>query len=115
MTSENTVNQSESLTHEDELLSIAQGNDIAEAANEEYRELIELFGLDVALGLYKHYRGCRIDCPKNFFNTDFLIKVAAEKENKREREKIAVTCGLTSEWLEARVRKYLREKTRQER
>ena len=77
-----------------------------EAMNKEYREIKELLGIEAALKLYQHFRGCKIDFPKYFYNVDFVIKVAAQKEEKREREKIAVICGYTADWLEQKVRKY---------
>ena len=72
------------------------------------------FGLDVALKVFQHYRGCKIDCPKYFYDVDFVIQVAAQKEDKREREKIAVICGYTADWLEAKIRKYNNQQSRQE-
>jgi hypothetical protein len=90
----------------EDFLSISDGWNLAEAVKKEYREIIDIFGIDVALKLFQHYRGCKLVCPKYFYNADFVIKVAAQKEDKREREKIAVLCGYTAEWLEQRVRKY---------
>jgi len=97
--------------YSEDILSISNGWDLTEAVNKEYREIIEIFGIDVALKLYQHYRGCKLDCPKYFYNVDFVVKVAAQKEDKREREKIAVLCGYTSDWLEQRLRKYYRQQT----
>ena len=90
----------------EDLLSISDGWNLTEIVQKEYREIIQIFGLDVALKLFQHYRGCKIDCPKYFYDVDFVIKVAAQKEDKREREKIAVICGYTADWLEQKVRKY---------
>ena len=97
----------------DDLLSISNGWDLMEAVNKEYREIIELFGVDVALKIHRHYRGCRIAVPKNLYKVDFVIKVAAQKDDKREREKIAVLCGYTAEWLEQKVRKYSNKQSEQ--
>lgn len=92
----------------DELLSILEDN-ILDVVNKEYQEIIELFGVDVALKLFKHYKGCRIDCPKYFYQLDYVIKIAAQKEDKRERAKISVLCGYTAEWLERKIREYLNQ------
>jgi hypothetical protein len=88
---------------------LSDGYDIKNAVNKEYREIIDLFGVEVAVRLYRHFRGCRIDCPKFFYNVDFVIQVAATKEDRREREKVAVVCGYTAEWIESKVREYLKQ------
>ena len=97
----------------EDLLSISDGWNLPEVMQEEYREIMQIFWLDVALKLFQHYRGCKIDCPKYLYNVDFVIKVAAQKEDKREREKIAVVCGYTADWLEQKVRKYNKQQSEQ--
>jgi len=89
---------------DDELLSIADYNCIADIVNRDYQEIINLCGLDVTCKLFRHFRGCRIDLPKYFYKVDYIIKIASEKDDKREREKVAIIAGYTAGWLEKQIR-----------
>ena len=90
---------------DDELLSIADHDCIADIVNREYQEIINLCGLEIACRLFRHFRGCRIDFPKYFYKVDYIIKIAAEKDDKRERERVAIIAGYTAGWLEKKIRK----------
>jgi CTP-dependent riboflavin kinase len=92
---------------EEELLSIAVGN-LADIVMGDYAEIVKLFGADVALKMYVHFRGCHISFPKRFYKSEYVIEIASKQYDKREREKIAVLCGYTSGWLERKVREYIR-------
>lgn len=92
-------------TPDDELLSLADCDCIADVVNREYREIIQLCGLDVALKLFRHFRGCRIDFPKYFYQVDYIIQIAAQKEDRREREKVAIIAGYTASWLDKQIKK----------
>ena len=91
---------------EDELLSIVDRNHVADVVNSEYKEIINLCGLEVACKLYRHFKGCRVDYPKYFYKLEYVIQVASEKEDKRERERVAVIAGYTAQWLERKIREY---------
>ena len=94
---------------DDELLSIADHDCIADIVNREYEEIINLCGLEVACELFRHFRGCRIDFPKYFYKVDYIIKIAAEKDDKRERERVAIIAGYTAQWLEKQIRKQYKD------
>ena len=61
----------------------------SEALTGSYPELVELIGCEAALKLFKHYRGGKIDCPKFLYRQDYLVELASQVSDKRERAKIA--------------------------
>lgn len=80
--------------------------DFSEAVHGDYAELIRVFGVEVALKMYKHFRGCKVNCPKYLYKQDFVVKIAAAEPNKRQRERIAILCGYTAGRLEALVKDF---------
>jgi len=90
----------------EDLLSISDGK-LEQIANNEYAELIQLLGIDATLKLYIHYRGCNIRFPKHFYRAEYVVEAASKCMEKREREKIAIVCGYTAQWLERKVKQYL--------
>jgi hypothetical protein len=75
----------------------------AEALTGSYPELIELIGIESVLKLFKHFRGCKIDCPKFFYRQDYAVNLAAQETEKRERAKIAIATGYTANRIEVLV------------
>ena len=89
----------------EDLLSLADGqSDMGSIVNGDYAEVVRLLGIEVALKLYIHFRGCHISLPKHFYKTEYIITVASKCSDKREREKIAIICGYTAQWIERRIR-----------
>ena len=90
----------------EDLLSLADGDtqDFVNIVNGDYAEIVKVLGVEVALKMYIHFRGCHISFPKHFYKPDYVVTVAAKYSDKREREKIAITCGYTSQWIERRIR-----------
>ena len=86
---------------------VSAGKD-TEALNGSYPELIDLLGVEATLKLFKYFRGCKIDCPKFFYRQDFIVELASQVQDKRERAKIAIASGYTANRLEALV--YQRKK-----
>lgn len=82
--------------------------DISNAVHNDYAELIKLFGEETAFKMFKHYRGCKVNCPKYLYKQDFVVKIAAREPNKRQRERIAILCGYTAGRLESLVKEYLK-------
>ena len=74
-----------------------------EALNGSYAELVELIGCEATLKLYRFFKGCKIDCPKFFYRQDFIVELACQVSDKRERAKIAVASGYTANRLEVLV------------
>ena len=81
---------------------VSEGKE-AEALTGSYPELVELIGSDATLKLFKYFRGCKIDCPKFFYKQDYIVGLAAQVPDKRERAKIAVASGYTANRLEVLV------------
>ena len=81
---------------------VAEGKE-GEALTGSYPELVELIGSEATLKLFKYFRGCKIDCPKFFYRQDFIVGLAAQVQDKRERAKIAVASGYTANRLEVLV------------
>ena len=100
-----TTARSESIIIE-ELLSLTGGdlNSLTDIVNSGYAEIARVFGGKTALEMYVHFRGCTINCPKHFFKQEYVVEVASRCIDKREREKIAIICGYTSQWIERKVR-----------
>ena len=68
-----------------------------------YPELVELIGCEATLKLFKYFRGCKIDCPKFFYRQDYIVELAVQVTDKRERAKIAIASGYTANRLEVLV------------
>ena len=81
---------------------VSEGRE-SEALTGSYPELVELIGSDATLKLFKYFRGCKIDCPKFFYRQDYIVGLAAQVSDKRERAKIAVASGYTANRLEVLV------------
>jgi len=81
----------------------------AEALNSSYSELVELIGVEATLKLYKYFRGSKIDCPKFLYRQDYIVEIAAQVSDKRERAKIAIASGYTVNRLEVLVREWKKE------
>ena len=99
------ANNKEKLIVED-LLSLADDSnrDFENIVNGDYAEIVKVLGVEVALKMYIHFRGCNISFPKHFYKPDYVVTVASKCPDKREREKIAIVCGYTSQWIERRIR-----------
>jgi len=90
----------------EDLLSLADSNtdDFANIVNGDYAEVVRILGVEIALKMYIHFRGCHISFPKHFYKPDYVVALASKCTDKREREKIAIVCGYTAQWIERRVR-----------
>ena len=75
----------------------------ANALTGSYPELVELIGCEATLKLFKYFRGCKIECPKFFYKQDFIVELASQVSDKRERAKIAIASGYTANRLEVLV------------
>jgi len=70
----------------------------------DYGEIVKVFGIEVAVRMYIHFRGCSLGFPKHFYKPEYVVSVAAICNDRRDRERIAITCGYTSQWIERMVR-----------
>ena len=70
----------------------------------DYGEIVKVFGIEVAVRMYIHFRGCSLGFPKHFYKPEYVVSVAATCSDRRDRERIAITCGYTSQWIERMVR-----------
>ena len=70
----------------------------------DYSEIVKVFGVEVAVRMYIHFRGCSLGFPKHFFKPEYVVSVASKCSDRRDRERIAITCGYTSQWIERMVR-----------
>jgi hypothetical protein len=93
------------------LLSDGKGSDALAGC---YPELVELIGCEATLKLFKYFRGCKIDCPKFFYKQDYIVELAIQVTDKRERAKIAIASGYTANRLEALVCKRKKDVKKQE-
>jgi hypothetical protein len=91
--------------------ALTKGMNISDAVHGDYAELINVFGEETALKMFKHFRGCKINCPKYLYKQDFIVQLAAAEPNKRQREKIAILCGYTAGRLEALVKEHIKNHT----
>lgn len=81
----------------------------ADALNGSYPELVELIGVEATLKLFRYFRGSKIDCPKFFYRQDYIVEIAVQVSDKRERAKIAIASGYTVNRLEVLVREKKKE------
>jgi len=88
------------------LLSLADSNssNFENIVNGDYAEIVRVLGVEAALKIYIHFRGCSLNFPKHFYKPDYVVEIASKCADRREREKIAITCGYTSQWIERRVK-----------
>ncbi|MCL1846156.1 MAG: hypothetical protein FWF77_09660 [Defluviitaleaceae bacterium] len=70
----------------------------------DYGEIVKVFGIEVAVRMYIHFRGCSLGFPKHFYRPEYVVSIASTCSNRRDREHIAMTCGYTSQWIERMVR-----------
>jgi len=70
----------------------------------DYGEIVKVFGIEVAVRMYIHFRGCNLRLPKHFYKPEYTVSIAAQCTERRDRERIAMTCGYTSQWIERMVR-----------
>jgi len=88
-----------------ELLSLIDNNssDITGVVRENYVELVEILGLEVAAIIHAHFKS--ILCVKYFYTEEFIVGLASKCTNKREKEKLALECGCSLQTID----KWLRE------
>ncbi|GHU46730.1 hypothetical protein FACS1894120_4050 [Clostridia bacterium] len=91
--------------------SLTAGEEISEAVHSDYAELIRILGIENTLKLFNSYHGCKINCPKYLYKPEFVVRIAAEEPDKRQRERIAILCGYTAGRLESLVKEYKKEQT----
>ena len=84
---------------------VSEGRE-TEALTGSYPELVGLIGSEATLKLFKYFRGCKIDCPKFFYKQDYIVELAAQVTDKRERAKIAVASGYTANRLEVLINQW---------
>jgi len=97
------------MTDADIYHAIVAGQKGEEALNGSYPELVELIGVDATLKLFKYFRGSKIDCSKFFYRQEYIVELAAQITDKRERAKIAIASGYTVSRLEVLVREWKKE------
>ena len=92
-----------------DLLSLTDGNldNLANIVTKGYSDIAQVFGGEMALQMYANFRGCTINCAMMFFKKEFVIELASKCSDKRERERIAMICGYSSQTIEKAVREKL--------
>lgn len=83
---------------------LTEGYSLSDVLAGNYAELVELLGVHNALKLFKHFHGCKINCPKHLYKPEFIIGRASMIKDRRQREQLAILCGYTSAWLENRIK-----------
>lgn len=81
----------------------------SEALNGSYPELMALIGIEATLKLFKYFHGSKIDCPKFLYRQEYIVAIAAQIPEKRERAKLAIACGYTVNRLEVLIREWKKE------
>jgi hypothetical protein len=99
----------ESVTDADIYKAFVPDGKETEALTGSYPELVELIGCEATLKLFKFFRGGKIDCPKFLYKQDYIVSLAINVPDKRERAKIAIASGYTANRLEALVVKRKKE------
>jgi len=88
-----------------ELLSLADGcpENIVSMVNENYAQLVDVLGLEVALIFHTHF--ISITRARYFYSEEYIALLASQCTKKQEREKLAFTCGCTLQTLDTWMRK----------
>ena len=91
-----------------ELLSLADDcqESMANLVNENYTQLVDTLGLEIALIIHFHF--ISITRARYFYAEEFIGLLATQCTKKQEREKLAFTCGCTLQTLDTWMRKVRR-------
>ena len=91
---------------EKDILSLLDGNmdNIVNTVTKGYADIAQVFGGEMALAMYANFRGCTINCAMSFFKKEYVVELAMKCKDKRERERIAMICGYSSQTIEKAVR-----------
>jgi len=89
-----------------DILSLLNGNldNLANITTKGYADVANVFGGEIALAMYANFRGCTINCAMSFFKKEYVVELAMKCKDKRERERIAIICGYSSQTIEKAVR-----------
>ena len=88
-----------------ELLSLADNctENMASQVNENYAQLVDIMGLEIALIIHTHF--ISITRARYFYAEDYMGLLANQCTKKQEREKLAFTCGCTLQTLDTWMRR----------
>ena len=90
----------------EDLLSLTGDNldNLVNIITKGYADIVLVFGWQMAMKMYVHFRGSTINCAMSFFKKEYVVEIASRCENKRERERIARICGYASQTIEKAMR-----------
>lgn len=88
-----------------DLLSLTDGNldNLVNLVTKGYADVAQVFGGQIALEMYVHFRGSAINCAMSFFKKEYVVEIAS-KCDKSERKRIARICGYSSQTIEKAVK-----------
>ena len=89
-----------------DILSLLDGDldNLVNIVTKGYADIAHVFGGEMALAMYANFRGCTVNCAMNFFKKEYVVEIAMKCKDKRERERIAMICGYSSQTIEKAVR-----------
>ena len=77
---------------------------VKEAFNPQYREIVDAIGMDATIKLHRAFNGRRILCVKHLYDIQFIVTLAAEKQDKKYIEKLVFETGYSYDWLVKKIR-----------
>lgn len=91
-----------------ELLLLADDcpENIVSVVNENYAQLVDVLGLEIALIFHTHF--VSITRARHFYTEEYVGLLASKCTKKQERERLAFTCGCTLQTLDTWMRKVRR-------
>ena len=73
--------------------------------NSVYKEIAEVFGIDVAIGIYRMYKGMQISFPTRLFNPKYVKKQISFEYDGRNIKQLAKKYG----YSEKTIRRMIKE------
>jgi hypothetical protein len=88
-----------------ELMSLADEHteNISSLVSENYAELVDILGLEIALIFHTHFT--TISRTRYFYTEQHIAMLASQCAKRQDREKLAFKCGCTLQTLDGWVRK----------
>ena len=77
---------------------------VKEAFSHQYREILDVVGIDATVKLHRAFNGRRILCVKHLYDIEFIVNLAAKKQDKKYIERLVFETGYSYDWLVKKIR-----------
>lgn len=67
--------------------------------NDVYREIAEIFGINLAVKFYENFRGQQVVYPVSLYSKDYIMKCILEEYDGTNSKELSLKYGYTENWL----------------